>query len=801
MKWNSLRGLVLIVLLAQCGLSAAQSVVVRDEVDKTPLPKAEITNDKGVTIFSDRNGVFEVDTFKTDQAIRIHYNGYEDKTVDLSSFLKSENTVKLKPSSLDLDAALVTPKNIKVNTELAQQTEVINARQIQFGNPMTTAHVLENSGLVSVQRSQLGGGSPQMRGFEANKVLLVIDGVRMNNAIYRSGHVQNAITVDANILEKTEVYFGPSSVLYGSDALGGTVHFRTKRPVLSLTAEPITRVNIMGRTASASQERTIHADVMYGRKKWGFLTSFTHADFGDLRMGANRRHGFEDWGKIPFYAAREEGADVMRRNGDPNIQKFTGYSQSDFLQKITFKPSKDAQFHFNFQYSNSSDVPRFDRLNDVEDGELRWAEWYYGPQRRIFTSVAAELSDRKWFTDALITLAYQRIDEDRVDRRFGRTARFTNEEDVKVYSLNADFTLETSASVNWFYGLEVVSNDVQSSAFEEDIITGERIDAITRYPNGGSTYNTMAAYVSRIHELSKRSKLTLGARYNHTLAESRVVENPFYTLPYDDITINDGALTASAGLVHKPTDNWRLAVGLATGFKSPNVDDYGKIFEKDGFVVVPNSDLKSEYITSLDLTVERAFLDKKLRISATPYFTYLTNAIVRRDTVLNGSNQFFIEGDSAFVQTNKNAAEAVIYGLSSKIRYLINDNWLASATFNYTYGQDITDELPMTHIPPEFGKVSLEYQKNRVTAEAYMMYAFQKDADRYGPGTTDNLVEATEIGTPAWQTFNLRTSTQISKTVVLQFAVENLLDTHYKVFASGLSAPGRNFILSLKTVF
>lgn len=792
---------IFFIIISSSSWASAQRVVVRDAEDKTPLPKAEVSNESGITIFTNREGVFELDTFKNDVKIYVRYNGYQLKGIMKKDISKKNPTIKLNPSALHLNTAFVTPKGAKTTSDPAQQIEVITARQMQFGNPMTSASVLENSGLVSVQRSQLGGGSPQMRGFEANKVLLVLDGVRMNNAIYRSGHVQNAITVDANVLEKTEVYFGPSSVLYGSDALGGTVHFKTKRPILSQSSENITQVNMMGRVASASEERTFHVDLMLGTKKWGFLSSFTHADFGDLRMGRNRRHGYEDWGKIPFYIAHEDGVDVLRRNGNQNIQKFTGYSQLDLLQKVIYKASNRTQLNVNFQYSNSSDIPRFDRLNDTQNEGLKWAEWYYGPQRRTLTSASLELSDRKYFTDGTITAAYQRINEDRTDRRFGRTARFTNEEDVKVYSLNADFSLEAENSVTWFYGAEAVLNDVVSNAFEENIITGEKNNAITRYPNGGSRYNTFALYGSRNKVISKKTDYTLGVRYSHTLANSKVLENEFYSLPYSNIKINDGALTASAGIVHKASKNWKIAGGIATGFKSPNVDDYGKIFEKDGFVVVPNADLKSEYIYSADVTLERNLLDKKLKISATPYFTYLTNAIVRRDTILSGSNQFFIEGDFATVQTNKNASEATIYGLSSQVRYLISTHWLASATYNYTYGQDLTDDVAMAHIAPEFGKVSIEYQKGRVKAEAYTMYASQKKLDRYGPGTTDNLIEAVIIGTPAWKTFNLRTSTKISKTVVLQIAVENILDTHYKAFASGLSAPGRNVIMSLKTVF
>ncbi|NJN34367.1 MAG: TonB-dependent receptor plug domain-containing protein [Saprospiraceae bacterium] len=72
-----------------------------------------------------------------------------------------------------------------------------------------------------------------MRGFEASRVLLVVDGVRMNNLIYRSGHLQNAITVDQNMLDRVEVLFGTASTVYGSDALGGVVHFFTKKPLLN----------------------------------------------------------------------------------------------------------------------------------------------------------------------------------------------------------------------------------------------------------------------------------------------------------------------------------------------------------------------------------------------------------------------------------------------------------------------------------------------------------------------------------------------------------------------------------------
>jgi len=780
----------------------SQEVVVRDAENKTALSKAEISSATEIVIYTDRRGIFELDTFINESTIFISHNGYTTKAVYVKEISTEDPTIYLDREAFDLGQATVTPKGESITKETTQQVAVLESKEIQFGNPMTSASMLENSGLLSVQRSQLGGGSPVMRGFEANKVLLLVDGVRMNNAIYRSGHLQNAITIDPLILEKTEVYFGPASVLYGSDALGGAVHFKTKRPVLAEDFnKDLTRVNIIGRLASASQENILHFDVMHGKKKFGFLTSFTRSDFGNLRMGTNRKHGYSDWGLVPYFSSQEEGIDMMRSNANPNVQKSTGYTQFDLLQKFTYKLSSTSFLNANFQYSTSTDVPRFDQLSEVTDGKIRWAEWYYGPQTRLLGSLNLNIINRKHFTDANFTLAYQKVDEDRIKRRFGRSEKFINEEDVNVFSLNADLIWDRNEDWILFYGAEITHNSVASAAWQENIITGDISEAITRYPNGGSEYTTAGAYVNGQKNINPKLEINIGLRYNHTLANSEIIENEFFELPYSRILINDNALTSSITAVYTKSENFKLYGGVSSGFKSPNVDDYGKVFERDGFAVIPNDQLKSEYIYSVDFTAEKQLLQNKLRISATPYFTYLTNAIVRRDTILNGSNTLDIEGETALLQTNTNAAEAIIYGLSSQLRYLISENLLFSATYNYTYGQDISSAIPLAHIPPQFGKINLQYQKDRYTLEAYINYASAKTLDRYAPGTTDNLAEATESGTPAWQTLNLRTSTRLSKTVILQAAVENITDRHFKTFASGLSAPGRNFIFSLKTFF
>ena len=233
-------------------------------------------------------------------------------------------------------------------SEVPRQVDVIGVDQLRFLNPQTSADVLQGSGKVLVQKSQQGGGSPIIRGFEANKILLVVDGVRMNNAIYRAGHLQNAITVDHNILEQVEVSFGPGSVVYGSDALGGVIHYRTRTPQLSESGEQEVKVNLNGRLGTANQEKLLHLDFSIAEGKVASLTSISRSDFGDLRMGSIRTHGDSLWGLVPEYVSSNGAEDVVLENPDPEIQKGTAYSQMDFLQKFVYQPIDSLQLIANF---------------------------------------------------------------------------------------------------------------------------------------------------------------------------------------------------------------------------------------------------------------------------------------------------------------------------------------------------------------------------------------------------------------------------------------------------------------------
>ena len=199
-----------------------------------PVPFATVLNtNTGQAAVANAQGLVSLSVWGANDTLRIQSMGYEMLTVVPGA--QTLLNVELVPTTFEIEEVVVQ-SNAEVSGALTMAS-VSHLDQMAVKSPVvtveTTGDLLQNSGQVHLQMSQQGGISPVLRGFEANRVLLVVDGVRMNNAIYRSGHLQNAGTLDPFAIAQTQVVMGPSSVMYGSDALGGVVHFLTRRPAFS----------------------------------------------------------------------------------------------------------------------------------------------------------------------------------------------------------------------------------------------------------------------------------------------------------------------------------------------------------------------------------------------------------------------------------------------------------------------------------------------------------------------------------------------------------------------------------------
>ncbi|MGL4599000.1 MAG: TonB-dependent receptor plug domain-containing protein, partial [Bacteroidia bacterium] len=427
---------------------AAQTVAVKDNATLQPIEKAYVyykpasTGTTVAGVYTNTRGEATLSGVSTDSIVVLHAS-YGRQAFSSKAVAAKKNTIFLVARSMMLNEVIYSVnKSEEKKSEIPYSITVIDAAQIQALNPQTSADMLANSGQVFVQKSQMGGGSPVLRGFESSRVLLVVDGVRMNNAIYRSGHLQDAITIDPNMLERTEVLFGPSSVVYGSDALGGTMLFYSRLPQLASNDTFELKAGAYLRFSSANNEQTGHLDFNLGGKRWASITSFTRSEFGDLRQGAKGIPFQGDFGWCKNYVLTDEnGKDSMYVNDKPLVQKFTGYSQMDVMQKFLYRPNEHTYHLLNIQYSTSSDIPRYDRLQQYSGNTLRFAEWSYGPQNRLLASYTLNLNsdERKLYNNARFIVAAQKIDQDRINRRFGNLFRSRQSEDVVVVSLNADF--------------------------------------------------------------------------------------------------------------------------------------------------------------------------------------------------------------------------------------------------------------------------------------------------------------------------------------------------------------------------
>lgn len=692
-------------------------------------------------------------------------------------------------------------RSSQARSAVAQQVTVLDRAKIEQLNAQTSADLVQNSGAAFVQKSQQGGGSPVLRGFEASRVLLVVDGVRMNNAIYRAGHLQNIITMDNAALDRAEILFGPASTVYGADALGGAICFYTKNPAFAAAGEgPKTAGNAFFRYGSVNEEKTAHADVSLGGQKIAALTSFTFSDFDNLRMGRNNGFG-PFFGKRNFYAESVNGRDSLVRNADPYVQTFSGYRQYDFLEKVIFRPTSNSSHTLNVQYSTSSDIPRYDRLTDpAPGGGLASAEWYYGPQKRLLAAYTFALDEFGWFNGGLrATASYQDVEESRHNRNFGNARRTHRIETVNVFGLTAD------AAKNWqrqsaHFGIDIQYNDVKSTARRVHVETGEVTPQSTRYPDGGSGMIHAAVYATHAWQPPGNAAWTFseGARAGFAALHARFRDKTFFPFPFDEAEQSSPVISGNLGAVwNSPGEpGWRVALNGSTGFRMPNVDDLTKVFDsRPGSVVVPNPDLKPEKTFNLDINVTRSIAGR-LRWENVLWATAFRDAIVTGAFLFDGRDSIEYDGKPSRVLASQNKRRAGLWGFQTGIEADVYDDLALYGSVAFTRGRIRAGEgadAPLDHIPPVYGRFGFRWHVPEAGVEGFMLFNGKKKLEDYNLEGEDNLQYAPRDGMPAWLTLHLRGSYRLNRHIALQAGIDNILDSQYRTFASGINGPGRNF--------
>ena len=787
--------------------SFAQIVNIVDE-GNSPIAGVSLYTTDNVFVSSDDQGNVNLDKFFDTDTIVIQQFGFVKKKI-IKSLIP--NKVILNYNNEILNEVVISASKFSQKfREVPKKVTQINKSTIEFTNPMTSADLLERGGNVFIQKSQLGGGSPMIRGLSTNRLVLSVDGVRLNNAIYRGGNIHNVISVSPMNIENTEIIMGSASVLYGSDAIGGVMNFYTKNPVLSMGESQRLDINIHSRYSSAASEKMYHFDVNFGLKKIAFFSSISKSDYGNLLMGSN---GPSEYLRPNYVIQNSIGEDIIVINSNSKLQRNTSYDQLNFLQKVLYKPNKNFQYDLGIHFSKTGDIPRYDRLiRQDQNLDLVYGNWFYGPQEWLLINnqIAINSKSNNVFDKLKITFAKQKFSESRNSRKLNASNLNSREEKLDILSLNIDMIKKINSNSDLTYGLEYINNKVESLGSSTNIFDLSVNSISSRYPNNSSlqSFGTYMNYKSKIvDDVFFQS----GVRYNLTKLQADLSQNnTFYDFPYGNINLENGAFVGGIGLswVRNIYNNWKFNIN--TAFRSPNIDDVAKVFDSEpGNVVVPNPGLKPE--RSFGIEFGGYFRTKNnIELDFSTYITYLYDALIRDDfTLENGISQIIYDGELSQIQALQNGSKSLIYGFEFGANMVINKNLSLKSQLNLIAGHELNElpfALPVRHIPPNFGNLHLIFEKGRLSFDAFVnfnseisynnlaeserakpyLYALDKDGNPYSP---------------SWTTYNFRSKYLLSDKLNFTLSFENISDKLYRPYSSGISAPGLNFIFSVNYAY
>ncbi len=790
-------------------IGRGQIATILSKEGKIPL-ESVLLHSENPTIqgITNKNGQVDLSPFISTEKIDIRYLGYKPVIVSYSSIKEKGFIIYLEEAGITLDEMVISASRWQESSKgIPSKIRTISKSDIQLLQPQTAADLLGISGEVSIQKSQQGGGSPMIRGFATNRLLYVIDGVRMNTAIFRAGNIQNVISLDPFTIEKAEVIFGPGSVMYGSDAIGGVMNFQTTTPKLAIDKKWITSALINTRYSSANREKTMHGTLHLGSQKFASVISYSFNRFGDLKMG---KYGPDSYLR-PFYVDQVENMDKIIKNANPRIQVPSGYDQQNIMQKLLYKPNEKWAFQYGFHYSGTTAYSRYDRLIEVNTaGTPISAVWDYGPQIWQMIHFTVNHAGNNAFYDGLtLRMAHQFFEESRLDRNFSGSNRFklrSQVETVNALSMNVDLKKNIEKGI-LYYGLESVGNKVSSQATAKNIQTLAPILVADRYPQ--AQWNSYAIFGNYQYPISKKYTAQLGIRYNLFNMEADFSRNlAFFPFTFKTTNIQNAAFSGNAGLVISPDDKTKISLNASSGFRAPNVDDMGKLFDfVAGEVVVPNVNLSAEKAYNGEINLSK-LIGNALKIDFTGYYTYLKDAMVRRATKVDGKDSILYNGKMSKAYSIQNAAFAEVFGFHVGFEIDLPLGFYVNSRCNVQIGKEEMNSGATSesrHAAPAFGLSTLGYKKGKMNIQLNAVYSASvpyenlNEEERQKPA----IYARDENGkpySPSWYTLNMKGTFQLKKFATLNVGLENITNQRYRTYSSGIVAPGFNAIIGFSVL-
>jgi len=604
---------------------------------------------------------------------------------------------------------------------------------------------------VFLQQTTPGQGAAIIRGLKGSEVLHLVDGMRLNNAIFRNAPTQYMALVAPGTLDRIEIVRGASASLYGSDAVGGVVQALSRIPEFESRGA---RGNAYLAFDSADLAKILRASAEFGDENIAALVSGEYLQTGDRRIGGDIRIG-------------------------PS-----GFESKGGRIAVSATPHAGRSWLFDLQMARQPMTPRVDELvPGFGQSEPSSSEFYFAPNERIFAHVRhtreTGLLNAAWTFD----LGWQRIVDDRISRNYQSDIRRYENNSSDLFGLTVNAAGETLLG-SWIAGVEFYHDEVSSSRREEDLVSGLTQTVTARFPDG-ATIDQAAIFGNYLRSFGDRNSLSGGLRFSAISADLPRAG------PVMASSVEQNDISADVGWVYDATVNTQLTANLGYGFRAPNVFDLGTLGERPGNRFnIPNSNLESEHITQFDIGLRRRgeFWDLEFVLFALHYTDRIAS-ILTGDITLDGRD----------VTQNQNVASADIHGVEIGGHFVLSQSVTAALTLNYTRGEQADPsgtDVAADRIPPLNGRLSLTYQaSDAITIEPYLLFAGEQD--RLSPRDSRD-VRIDPNGTPGWMTANVRGSWQLSDAWQVSASIENLFDNRYRVHGSGLDAVGRNLFVSLQ---
>ena len=702
---------------------------------------------------TDASGQFELNSVADgDCQLRISAVGYETLYRKVTAPVAGALALTLEKAVILLNNEIViTAQRFESQSfDAPQAVSVLSPNYIRQTAPRSTPELLMGTTGVFVQKTNHGGGSPIVRGLMGNQILLLMDGIRLNNATYRYGPNQYLATVDPLVLERVEVTRGSGSVLYGSDALGGVVQLISKTPGFA-AGKPTISGSGFGKWTGAGMERTGRGEVRASTQKVAFLGGFSAKDFGDLLAG-----------------------------GDLGFQSPSAYRERAGDAKILVKTSQRSLLTASYQHLYQYDVPVYYRV--AQDNYLKYS---FVPQARTLAYLRWEKhSDHKWLQSVRFTTSLNRSVEGVVNQRNKATTMNQQKDVVNTWGGIVEVHSQPTDYWNIHSGAEYYFDRVNSTASTLNLQT-QAVTAKRGYFADGSTMGNASVFTSHIVDWRK-FQFSGGLRFNAITLNVRdeAIGNP---------RISPRALVGHFATTYQLHANHRLIVAANTGFRSPNLDDVSKLGNVEANVFeVPNANLSPEKTFTLEAGYK--FRTNRLSGSLMAFRTNLTNQIVRVESSYQGNTVY----QNARVYTKTNAAESLLHGGEAEAEVKIMASLVAFGSLTYTYGQDLAKAEPMRRIPPLFGRLGLRSDHKGFSGRAEYIFA-GKQGRLAGGDKSDVRISSRLINgsTPAWNVLNVYAGYTFRK-CNLNIGLQNLLNKAYRMHGSGVDGVGRSLWIALR---